>query len=391
MAMTISAEYPLFKINSTPFCDTRCKSIRVFCQFLGRSLYALALLIASLVCQIFSKNLACVYFSMASIQFNRGANALSSYYKFGEALIDFSYNGCIIASPSDTEQNALRARYGSNEIDQWLQIGTEETPLRLEKLKRKEGGLCLGMTLDFIKQYLQQIQHALSPMEAIREISSLYITGASDKAQLAQIFYFALDSTHAIEKECAQLSAFMENQQADALRCLDEQQKQIFAIKPSALTFGNQTNQILEKLTQLKTQYNERLNKLQSDAISRRLLAMARIEAQCNEILANQLGLQVSPARIYAHEGISAKYDVDFSQFLEDLPNDCYAGVFRSKGCAHAVALIKASDNQYFLFEPNVGTLALRKDESAEKLWNIGKSYLKNGLCSISFSSCRLK
>lgn len=381
--MTATAINPLIKINSTPFCDTSCKGVRVFGQFLGRSLYALGLLIVSVACRIFSRDLAHMYLSMASFQFNRGGNALVTYFKFGEKLIDFSYNGCVIASSSDTEQNALRARYGSNTIDRWLQIGTEEIPLKPEKLKRAEQGICLGMTLDFMKEYLQQIQLGVSPMEAVREISARYVTGAPDEAQLAQIFYSALDSTHVIEREWARLDAAREQQRTDTLRWFDEQREQILALP---------REQILERLTQVQTQCNERLNTFRFDALSNKIKAIARIEAQRDEIVSNQFGLQMGPARIYAHEEISAECDAEFSQFLEELPNGCYAGGFRAKECAHAVTLIKSSDNQYFLFDPNLGTLVFGKNEIAEKLWNIGKSfYLKNGLCSLSFSSCRLQ
>ncbi|MGB7977747.1 MAG: YopT-type cysteine protease domain-containing protein [Chlamydiales bacterium] len=355
----------------------------MFGQFLGRILYALGLLIASVAYRIFSRDIACTYFSMASTQFNRGSNALVTYCQFGEKLIDFSYNGCVIAPSSDTEQNALRARYGSNAIDQWLRIGTKEIPLKPEKLKRVETGICLGMTLDFLKQYLQQMQAGVSPMEAIREISSRYVTGAPDQAQLAQIFYSALDSTHVIEKEWAHLDASMEGQRTDTLRWFDQQREQIRALS---------REQILERLTQVQTQCNERLNNFRVDALSKKIVAIARIETQRDEIASNQFGLQMGSARIYAHEEISAEYDVEFSQFLEELPNGCYAGGFRAKGCAHAVTLIKSSDSQYFLFDPNFGTLVFKKNEIAEKLWNIGKSfYLKNGLCSLSFSSCRLQ
>jgi len=380
--MTAIAISPFIKVNSTPFCDTSCKGVRVFSQFLGQSLYALGLLIASVACRIFNRDLACTYFSMASAQFNRGGNALGAYLKFGEKLIDFSYNGCVIAPSSDTEQNALRMRYGNNAIDHWLQIGTEEIPLKPEGLKRVEEGICLGMSLDFMKHYLQQIQVSASPMEAIREISLRYVEGAPDEAQLAQIFYSALDSTDVIEKEWAHLDAFVENQKKDMLPWLEAQQEQVRQLPHE---------EILERLTELKSQCNERLENFHFDALSKKILAIAQIEARRVEIVSNQFGLQMAPAQIYACEEMSTVCDADFCKLLEELPNGCYAGGFRAEGCAHAVTLIK-SENQYFLFDPNLGTIVFDKNEIAGNLWNIGNSfYLKNGVCSLSFSSCRLQ
>lgn len=381
--MTAIAANAIIKIQYTPFCDRSCKGVRVVGQFLGRSLYALSLLMVSVACRIFSRDLAQMYLSMAKTQFNRSANALMTYLKFGEKLIDFSYNGCVIAPPADTEQNALRSRYGSNTIDRWLRIGTEEIPLKPEKLRRAERGICLGMTLDFMKEYLQKIQIGMSPMKAIREISSRYVNGAPDKAQIAQIFYLALDSTHVIKGEWARLDAAKERQRANTLQWIDEQQKQIH---------GLPRKQIFKTLAQLQTEVNKRLNSFRFNALANKIRAIARIDAQRDEIVGNQFGLQIGPPRIYAIEKISKECDPDFGRFLEELQNGCYAGGFRSKASAHAVTLIKASDNQYFLFEPSLGTLVFKRTEVAENLWNIGRSfYLKNGLCSLSFSSCRLR
>lgn len=370
--MAAIAINPIIKINSTPFCDTSCKGIRVFGQFMGRSLYALSLLIASVACRVFSRDLACTYFSMARTQFNRGGNALVAYYMFGERLIDFSYNGCVIAPSSDTEQNALKSRYGSDVIDQWLRIGTEEIPLKLEKLKSEEEGICLGMTLDFIKHYLQQIQAGLSPMEAIRKISSRYVTGAPDQAQLAQIFFSALDPTPAIKKAWALIYAPLKKR-------LEEQFAVVRKLTP-------------EGLLQMMTKVREYWNNFFDHALPQMKLAIAQIPAQRMEIVTNQFGLQQEPAQIYTCKEISAECDAEFSQFLKKLPNGCYVGVFQTKECPHAVTLIKSSDNQYFLFDPNFGTMVFRENEIAKNLWNTVKSfYLKNGSCNFSFSQVHKK
>lgn len=369
-------------VAPTPFCVTSCKSIRVFCRFLGQSLYALGLLIVSVACRIFSRDLAHMYLSMARAQFNQGGNALITYFKLGARLIDFSYNGCVIAPSAETEQKALRARYGSDTIDRWLQIGTEEIPLEPEKLKRVEHGICLGMTLNFVKQYLQQIQASVSPIEAIRKISSQYVTGAPEEAQLAQVFYSALDSTHLIEREWARFDATLEREEKANLQWLKNQQDSIRTLP---------RDRILKELSNLETQCDERLNSFRCKALSNKITTIANIEAKRAEIVSSKFGLQMGAPRIYAHEEISTKNDSEFSKFLEELPYGCYIGGFRAKECAHAVTLIKSVDSQYFFFDPNLGTFVFEAHEIAEKLWNISKSfYLKNGMCSLSFSSCRL-
>jgi hypothetical protein len=354
--MTTAATNHLIQTNYIPFCDMRCKGVRVLGQFVGRTLYALVLLVVSLVCRIFSKDLASIYFSMANVQSERGGSALDAYLRFGSSLIDFSYNGCMLAPSSDTEQNALRARYGSQAIDPWLQVGTEEIPLKLEKLKRAEGGICLGMSFDFIKQYLQEIQRGVSPMQAVREISSRYVTGAPDSAQLAQIFYRALDRIQALEKAFEQVDREIEEQE--------------------------------ERLEEPLRHTEAALAKI---ILSKSLLAIEKIEAQQDKIVGQQFGLQLGPPEIYVPDEPLTDCTAPFIQFLTELPNGCYKGRFRSVGGAHGIALIK-SDDHCFLFDPNIGTLAFGKHEIAEKLWEIGKSsYLTKKAGSLSFSACRLQ
>ncbi len=306
-----------------------------------------------------------------------------AYCKFGDNLIDFAYNGCVIAPTSDTEQNALRARYGSDEIDRWLQIGTVEIPLKTEKLQRVETGISLGMTLDFMEQYLQQIQSNIPPMEAIRKISSQYVTGAPDRAQLAQIFYTALDLTTMIEREWVSLNASLQKRREDSISWFNNQLD---------LTLSLPREQQFEEITRTETRARELLSHFWRETLSTRIKSMVQIEAQRWKIVSHQFGLQVGPAQIYVCEKLSTGDNAALSQFLEGLPNGCYAGTFLSEECAHAITLIKASDNQYFLFEPNVGTLVFVKNEIAENLLNIGRLlHFENKACTLSFSSCRLE
>ena len=53
----------------------------------------------------------------------------STYMKHEDEIVNFSYNGCVIPRAAETEEMALRARYGSKVIDQLLQIGTATIPL----------------------------------------------------------------------------------------------------------------------------------------------------------------------------------------------------------------------------------------------------------------------
>ncbi|HSW71861.1 MAG TPA: YopT-type cysteine protease domain-containing protein [Chlamydiales bacterium] len=401
--MTAITINPDIKINSTPFCDKYCKGVRVFSQFVGRSLYALGLLVVSVACYIFNRDLSHTYYLMAGNQFNLGGNKLFTYFRFGNELVDFSYNGCTPAFSSDTELNALRVRYGTQVVDSWLKIGTKKIPLKQEKLARVGKGICFGMSLDFMKEYLIKIQMGISPIEAIREISSNYVNGASDKAQLAQIFYRALDITQIIEKEYTRWDTWLKQKIEETVQWVNEKHEETVRLlhehydQARALPEDQSIQKLKEIeaqsdkiLTQFDEQAEEQVNNFRLEKISNKRLAFARISARRCKIISKHFGLQMGPPRTYCQEEVPTDINIKFTQFLENLQDGCYLGGFNAGEDSHAIGLIK-SNSQYFLFEPNFGTFVFEQNAIPEKLWDIGKTfYLKNGKSSLSFSSCWL-
>lgn len=366
--------------SSTPFCDKNCKAVRVIGKFLKGNVYALALLIASLVCRIFSKKKSEILYSMAGFQFNKGGHCLTSYFNYKSALIDFSYNGCVIPPSSSTELNAIRRRYGSDVVDYWLQIGTEEIPLKLDKIKRAEHGVCLGMSLDFIEQYLLRIKAGCLPLDAIREVSSRYVNGAPEKAQIAQIFYIAVCSAQLIAKEKIRLDHLLNENESKIKLWLKEQQDEARKL-PS--------DQLSERLNAVSLELKTRLKDFKEKGLSMKICGIAQVEEQRQVEVCNRFGLHFDPSQIYATDTY-AKYDEEFGHFINAIPDGCYRGIFRAKGYAHATVLIKWNDN-YCLFDPNKGTLVFESPAIYKKLWQIGKDcFNKHGICSFSVSKASL-
>ncbi len=344
-------------IQATPFCDKIYKTIRVIGESVGRVLYGIVLAIIAIACRIFSRAWALTFRAMAEYQWYRAETLRKAYWAFEETeLIEFSCNGCWPAPPADTELAALRQRYGSDTIDRWLQIGTEEVPLKSENLKRVGIGICSGMSLDFIEQYLLQIQAGKSPMEAVRAICSRYVEGASDKAQLAQIFQAAVDDTMLRTKEWNRLA-----------QCRKEQRQKV-SFSPEEASLRKHLNQ----------------------AFPGTLLTDIRAHLARDQILGQQFGLNLGSAEIYVYHSLPQNYPASFSQFLEALPNGCYRTVIAFTGGAHAKSLIK-TDTHYFLFDSNYGTLVFEKSAFPQKFWDLGKSYFTPGSCTLSLSPCSLK
>ncbi len=266
-------EQPLSSVSSAhtvPFFHKSYKEARVYGMFLAGGVSALSLRVVSAACRIFSEALADTYFSMAQTEFARGRNAPVTYFGFTDALIDFSYNGCVLPPPSDTELNALRAHYGTKIIDDWLHIGTEKMPLIRERLTRREKKMCFGASLDFIKQYLAQTRLGIPPMASVLRNCSRYVMGAPKEAQVTHIFYSALDRTR-FRKEEDNWMSFISNQ-----RATEECKWTVMQCHWLLKECPTMCDPIWQKIAALKARVNERAWIFRNEILSNELSVVAR-------------------------------------------------------------------------------------------------------------------
>jgi hypothetical protein len=371
-AITHNLEY------RTPFCDIKDQTPYLIHDCLCKSLYALSMVIRSVATLFFDRDHSYTYLSTAYAAFFQGANPIFNYYEFGKRVVNFSYNGCVIARSSDTELNALNARYGSQVVGQWLTIGTKEIRLNTKKLKRVEDGTCIGMSLDFAQRFLQSLQNRTLASDAIRLISSRYITGAPDQAQLAQIFSKALDMTE------------VESIKRDRIAQMT---------KETTEELEREAHRIAGEVAKTPP-FEEAVFKNRFDPVKKKILAQNKrkmiqeniaIDSKRLKIIGEQLGLQVGNPEICILDEIRFKPDPDFKNTVESLAEGCHLISFRDNQVGHLAVLIKSSDGHYYLFDPNIGTLDFKDTEIVESLWKITTtSYLKNLGSSISFSLCTL-
>ncbi len=362
-------------IETTPFCDKSCKGIRVWGEFVGRVVISLAYLVVSVVCWIFSRDLFEVYYSYAYHQCDMAFSITSAYMDYEEAVVNFSYNGCVITRAAETEEQALRARYGNQVIDELLQIGTDTIPLDRKKLERVRNGVCLGMSLDFAAHYLREINSGTKPAEAVRKVSGRYTAGAPDEAQLAQIFHEALDYRPELkEMNKASLAEFdikLENvKQGAQTDILD-------------LAAGNQTSDA-KRLTDEVAEISSLIESVpltnERGALNKRIL-----------LLAKQFGLKFDQLRVITQDSFEDGQFADFQGHLKDFPDECYTVSIGNQEVQHQIALIKSGSN-FFLFDPNFATLALDIEKAAKELWKIAEELVdKTEGHAFSFSPCRLR
>jgi hypothetical protein len=183
------------ELNSshTHFCDKNHKSLRVQIEATARIFLACLCKISASKTHSLSEKTCYFFDQIGNYQLSRGLTLLSCYQKFGPVVIDFVPNVQkrmnAFKKTHQTEEKALYRIFGDEMITKWLQPDSLKHDVKKVILKRMEiDDCCLGMTVDFLRLYLLQLDEGKTSLEAIKAISSRYVKGAPDEAVLAQIF-----------------------------------------------------------------------------------------------------------------------------------------------------------------------------------------------------------
>jgi hypothetical protein len=265
-----------------------------------------------------------------------------------DRLIEFSHNGrdptrdpFLSSNLNGVEE--LRQIYGQEKMDSILNWEWErELHLATDKLEPIIGGICLGMSYDFIASYLIVSQNSPS-LKAIYQIAPRYKNGAPESAQLCRIVSLATDFKKGFDRR------------------IDNS------------LFGwitKETPARTSKLAQILDGFVILFKLLLLIVVAIPLFCKIRyqknrlVEEQVKELISYQaLNLKEEEEFHYKQEGLD--------KFLSSLPNGAYeiSALPSPIGfkAGHSMALIK-TENDHFFFDPNYGTFRLSPSESAEFL-----------------------
>ena len=349
------------KTVSDAFCNKNFKSIRVYANATSRLCLSLFYNIISCYYRwIGSHAFQNYYQSIAYYHYNRGWNQLYAYLTFENEIINFSINSLQIRKDFFTNDDViskaktLRNLYGSVNLERWLKIQEKHFFLDENELHSKavvKRGCCVGMSLDFISQYLKSER---PPLETVQSITSSHKKGASNEAHLAQIFFESLRLQKNIETQL----------RADGhsfLQTLPDDQYQKLA--KECLGMEN-----------LMTRYKEICPKF--------LQTNQKIYAGKYQPIAKNFGIviDVDSLSIYrCREDHGGKFinDSAFSAFVNNLLNGVYLVRFLSKsGTGHIIVYIRTK-TEHFIYDPNLATLVVDLGVSASRLAEIAGLYLK--------------
>lgn len=384
---------------SQSFYGRRFKALRVT----GDALYSILLSIfyksLSVACWIFRQKAAHHrYGDKASYHFNRILQRPLVYLSYGDKVVNFAINST--GTPRRSKENSgvegLKSVYGDQFEKMFSRASSEDMPILEEKLSHYpiNEGICLGASLDFIARYLRD--ESETSFESIEKISQLFSAKGTPEAQITQILYKAQDissllqrkSEHRekleielnenIEKIKIEMNKWQESVKAKMKDLQGPELKKIIAEEMPRAEFD-----FLQKLKEIKSEIHREIAENNSELDCQRFQGLA---------IANDLQLNLNTVFIdedTKHKEIPETFD----QRISGLPEGAYlVSLSNSPDCrsGHAIAFIKTSENDTYLFDPNFATLRFEKpDEFIKGLWGLTKKfYNTHGDCTMQIFDC---
>lgn len=384
---TISKEH-------VPFADQNCKILRFLANVVISAVKAFFNFVIAIISWPFSSSYFQHYLSMAQYHFIKVISFIMAVKNQGD-IIDFSIN-CTTCVKEHIENaveiDELEKMYGS--LESWYQIGTPDIPLNLKQLKRLDmgEGVCFGMSLDFLSHYLQEIEHGKTPEEAIKAISYRYSEGAPDEAQIAHIFYHALEIGQTLHEIKLETDRKIDKYQRDMALWLKEEQEKVQA------QIGHANFDVQNAMKNVLLQSNEKFKEFEKQVLTKFLKESVSLILKREDLIAQRMGLACNKTNAFFLKANEREhFENDFHGFVHNLPNGSYkVGLHRGKGfVGHAVIFIK-TDEEWFIFDPNFGT---QHCLTANDLWKLTEisdwekaldpENVENieGFCSLVFSS----
>jgi hypothetical protein len=349
--------------SKVAFCDKNYKSICVMADKVSKKCVEIFCRILSAVCSLFSSRLALRYYCLARLEQFKNHWSFT-YQRYGDKVVDFaSYTFTHIKDrlpEGTTELERIKHIYGADKIDSLCRMFPEELLGNLARSQVVTGGCCFGMSVDFISAYLHQRQAGKNALESVKAIAPQFENGASDNAEICQIFYNAF--THiATSKQIAEAKEkgriWLENERENLLARNE--------LEPMT------KEQILEKVAQLKAEVLERVGEFRRQLFN-----------EYHDTSFEDITKIATIVHIAASHPLIIESNINEAQLeaaMRDLPAGAYevsiaganvSGAEGARNWAHATVYIKTGEGQDIVFDPNQATFVVKPDQSSAQVWD---------------------
>ncbi len=320
----------------------------------------------------------CKYFFQSKYYYSSLYN-LEKYKKFSRVIINFSSNNHNrIMKVHRAGIETLQKFYGKEKIANWMQLeektGMSLQLLDIDLLRPGKGGCCFGMSLEFLFHYLQLEKKGIDSFKAVKSISTLFSKGITKEALLIQIFYKSVGDAN--KNRFDPIMNELDGKLTDIgneIKDLNEQRKLLYNKIKDAEKDAEKDLKLLDEKIKLINEKYAFLFQLHNDKLMR--LKAKKIS---NEVIAEHIGIKIEKSC----DSLTLKKEIEenilleeIENFINKLPNGAYQGIISddSDKPTHAVVFIKTDgeEQKNFIFDPNVGTLAIDKTQTALELFKV--------------------
>lgn len=335
---------PIVANQDCSFYGKRFKKLEVNSRIICSKIACIFFNFLSFCCAVVgANNLRHRYKSLAEYYSCKASTTSCAYRDFGDRIINFTINKPKFGI--GTRAHGLELESFFPDLKRKIEIAsTEEIPILHEKLEWSDQGICLGMSIDFIREYLNDFSIFNDSLKTIKYVSQRYTEGASKEAHITQMIFHAQD-LKGLE------SIFKET----------EIQMNSFKIAMTNTKDIPEKKMLVKCISQIASESKRRMNEWTNS----RYQSIGNLHNLKVSLLNNVSGAEIVP-------------------FLKELPAGTYLGCFhhsQENSTNHAIAMIKASNGECFVQDPNFATVQLRTNELFQQDWNsLADPYQVKGL-----------
>lgn len=383
--------HEISKKEPPAFCDQRFKLLKVTGHDLASLVKSVYFKVMSLACWVSrNRGLTQKYRQLSKHHFEHSFDRLFAYFSYRKHLVDFSVNSTshpqIPLKSFEEERAHLKQTYGDTFQKLHDKCSSDDIPINKDYLLQYpiNKGICLGASVDFVSKYLHE--KSSNAFEAVKNVSRKFVNGGTPEACTTQILYYAQDMNKVKEQEDARRDTLLKKfkqEREDFLSTSEKMEEKLKKTKDES-----KVKKISKKILELKIQNVKVLDEMRRDICNLKVATSQKRLAP----LAKANGMKLDLAGVIIDdtakkEGVPSELNEAFSK----MPIGAYLTVLRNYSTyGHAVAFIKASETEYFLFDPNIGTMRFESMEVfISKFWKLTKGfYNTTKTCDVEIYKC---
>ncbi len=301
---------------------------------------------------------ASTHAQLAKYSFVKASSLFRAYDLFGDHLINFSVNTTAIplehSIDSQDKLTHLKSIYGDELEEHFNRVSSKDfslddlSPIPIDK------GVCMGSSLDFIREYFSLRSKGNAVSDSIEKVSSSFVNSGTKNAQILQIIGNALFNSPKSKKALSDIKSAFEVQSDNAMKELQELRKE-FHNKASKLS----ESEVDEAIETMQSAFEEYTANIIPESFNKVGLLQEKLFRSLNNAsdlkVCFKKHIQASDGNTIDETGADSFQDLDSGVYFISIS---YHSRAKSDIARHAIVYIKETDEKGYFFDPNIGCIS---------------------------------